>query len=58
MKNKMIEYIYTAKNPKTGNNIKSRIQAENDRDAFKAIKNQGLIPIDIKATGSGIFFNF
>jgi type IV pilus assembly protein PilC len=54
----MIEYIYTAKNPKTGNNIKSRIQAENDRDAYKAIKNQGLIPIDIKATGSGIFSIF
>jgi len=51
----MIEYIYTAKNPKNGNNIKSRVQAENDRDAYKAIKNLGLIPIDIKATGTGPF---
>jgi type IV pilus assembly protein PilC len=50
----MIDYKYTAKNPKTGNNIKSYIQAENQRDAYKIIKNLGLIPIKIEVSGSGI----
>jgi type IV pilus assembly protein PilC len=54
----MIDYNYTAKNPKTGANIKSRVQAENERDAFKAIKNLGLIPIDIKAGNTGILAMF
>ena len=54
----MIDFNYTAKNPKTGANIKSRVQAENERDAFKAIKNLGLVPIDIKAGNTGIMAMF
>ena len=49
----MIEYSYTARNPKTGSSVKSIIQAQNQHDAYKAIKDQGLIPIDLKVSGSG-----
>ncbi len=51
----MIEFNYTAKNPKTGKNIKSKVLAENQHDAYKSIKNQGLVPIEIKPIGSGPF---
>ena len=49
----MIEYSYTARNPKTGSSVKSIIQAQNQHYAYKAIKDQGLIPIDLKVSGSG-----
>ena len=49
----MIEYSYTARNPKTGSSVKSIIQAQNQHDAYKAIKDQGLIPSDLKVSGSG-----
>lgn len=45
----MINYIYEAKNAKTGEKIKARVQADNEQAAAKLIQAQGLTPISIKA---------
>lgn len=54
----MLVYSYEAKNIKTGEKIKSRVQADNEQSAIKLIKDQGLTPINvklIKTDGSGFF---
>ncbi|HEY1645605.1 MAG TPA: type II secretion system F family protein, partial [Candidatus Saccharimonadales bacterium] len=45
----MLTYTYTAKNPSTGKMVKSTVEAATEQDAAKTIKNEGLIPLDIKA---------
>lgn len=55
----MLNFTYTAKNPKTGQKVKALVQAENEQAAAKLIKEQGLAPIEIKAdnkiSGTKIF---
>ena len=44
----MLDFAYTAKNNATGQNIKSNIQADTEKDAIEALKAQGLIILDLK----------
>jgi len=44
----MPKYNYTAKNPATGKVSKSTIEAENEQEAVKSIKAEGLVPLDLK----------
>lgn len=43
----MLSYRYTARDPATGQYIKSDLQAENEQAASKLIRKEGLVPIDI-----------
>lgn len=45
----MLTFEYTARNPKTGQKVKSQVQADNQQAAARLISEQGLSPIDIKA---------
>ncbi|MHB1864956.1 MAG: type II secretion system F family protein [Candidatus Saccharimonadales bacterium] len=45
----MPSYAYSAKNPTTGQVTKSTIEAGSESEAAKAVKGQGLVPVDIKA---------
>jgi len=44
----MLSFRYTARDPATGQYIKSNVQAENEQAASKLISKEGLVPIDIK----------
>src|SRR5687767_1467684 len=54
----MLSFRYTARDPATGQYIKSDVQADNEAAASKLIRKEGLVPIDItlaeKATTSFI----
>lgn len=56
----MPNFKYTAKNPSSGKQTKSTIDAQTEKDAARAIKDSGLIPIEIKAESRGglNIFNF
>jgi type IV pilus assembly protein PilC len=43
----MLSFRYTARDPATGQYIKSDVQAENEAAASKLIRKEGLVPIDI-----------
>lgn len=43
----MLSFRYTARDPATGQYIKSNVQAENEQAAAKLIRKEGLVPIDI-----------
>lgn len=45
----MLTYSYTAKNPSTGQMIKSTIEAASQQDAAKSITSEGLVPLDIRS---------
>lgn len=45
----MLSFTYEAKNAKTGQKIKARVQADSEQAAAKLIQAQGLTPISIKA---------
>lgn len=49
----MITYEYTARDPNTGQKVKSTIQASSEPEAAKAISMQGLAPLDISPAGGG-----
>lgn len=50
----MLTYNYVAKDPVTGDRVKSSIQADNEHTAAKLLKSQGLAPIQIEvAKGAG-----
>jgi len=52
----MLTYHYTARNTATGQKVKADVQAQNQQEAAKLIRNEGLSPIDIKlASESGLF---
>lgn len=54
----MLSYAYTARDPATGEKIKSTVQADTEGAASKLIRSQGLAPIDIKLVdGAGNSFN-
>ena len=44
----MIDYKYTARNPKTGEKVSSQVQADSIASASKLVKEQGLVPISIR----------
>ncbi len=44
----MLTFKYEARNTQTGEKIKAEVQADNEQAASKLIRDQGLIPIDIK----------
>jgi type IV pilus assembly protein PilC len=49
----MLNYQYTARNPATGQQTKSTVEADSEAAAAKLISGQGLVPIDIHVSGSG-----
>ncbi len=50
----MLTYNYQAKNAKTGEKVKAQVQADNEQNAAKLIREQGLTPIVIKLEKSGL----
>lgn len=48
----MLTYKYTARNPGTGQNVKAMVQADSEMAAAKAIKQEGLVPLEITVEGS------
>jgi len=58
----MLNFRYTARDPSTGQYVKAEVQAEDEQAASKAVRKEGLVPIDIKlaekaATGLRSRFN-
>lgn len=49
----MLNYHYTARNTATGQHIKADVQADSESAAAKLIRDQGLVPIDIRLSGEG-----
>src|SRR6188472_453404 len=43
----MLTYKFTARDPATGQRITSEVQAESEKSAAKAIKEQGYAPLEI-----------
>ena len=57
----MLTFHYTARDPATGQMIKSEVQAENEQAAAKLIKQEGYAPVEISAGSkgfSGVFGKF
>lgn len=44
----MLTFNYEAKNAKTGQKVKAQVQADNEQNAAKLIREQGLTPLSIK----------
>lgn len=57
----MLTFKYTAKDPASGQTVKSEVQADNEQTAAKIIKSQGFTPVEIKlakdSNGLGGLFN-
>jgi type IV pilus assembly protein PilC len=49
----MLTYQYTARNPATGEKIKSDVQADSEKSAIKLIRDEGLVPIEIEQAEVG-----
>src|ERR1035437_3767682 len=49
----MLLFDYTARNPQTGELIKSTVQADSEGAAAKLIAKEGFVPVEIKPSGSG-----
>jgi type IV pilus assembly protein PilC len=49
----MLTFNYEAKNSKTGQKIKAKVEADSEQAASKLIRSQGLVPIQIKVEKSG-----
>lgn len=49
----MLTFSYEAKNASTGKKVKAQVQADNEQEAAKAIKAEGLTPLTIKLEKSG-----
>jgi type IV pilus assembly protein PilC len=48
----MLTYTFTARDPASGQRVKSEVQAENEKAAAKAIKDQGYAPLEISLADS------
>lgn len=48
----MLTYSFVARDPATGKRIQSEVQAENEKSAAKAIRDQGYAPLEITLAGS------
>lgn len=44
----MLTYTYTARDPKTGQQVKANVQADNEQAAAKLVHQEGLVPLSIK----------
>lgn len=58
----MLSYSYTARQTASGKKIKAEVEAESESAAIKLLRQEGLMPLDIKlkegeTTGLGKFFN-
>ena len=51
----MLTYTYEARNASTGQKIKAEVQADNEQNAVKLLREQGLTPISIKLNKKGGF---
>lgn len=49
----MLTFEYIARDPASGEKIRSKVQADNEQAAAKLIHAQGLAPIDIRLEGTG-----
>jgi type IV pilus assembly protein PilC len=52
----MLTYKYTARNPKTGQTVKSAVQADSEAAAAKALKDEGLIVTSMALESEGFSF--
>ncbi len=52
----MLTYQYTARNPQTGETVKSTVQADSEAAAAKLLSDQGLVATSIAAEGQGFSF--
>lgn len=48
----MLTYTFTARDPASGKRITSQVQAENEKGAAKAVKDQGYSPLEIRLADS------
>src|SRR6266576_2477379 len=48
----MLTYQFIARDPASGQRVTSEVQAENEKAAAKAVKDQGYAPLEIKLTDS------
>ena len=53
----MLTYKYTARNPQTGQTVKSEVQADGEAAAAKALKEQGLVVTSIEPVSEGFSFS-
>lgn len=54
----MLTYEYTARDPASGQKVKSTVEAESEQAAVTLLQKQGLVPIEMTAkTSSGSFFD-
>lgn len=44
----MLTFVYTARDPSTGQKVKAQVQADNEAAAAKLIQKEGLAPLEIK----------
>jgi len=49
----MLMFKYVARNTKTGERVRAKVEAENELTASKVIRQQGLMPLDIRLEGTG-----
>ncbi len=49
----MLTFVYTAKDPASGQKITAEVEAQDEASAAKLIKNEGLAPISISVKGKG-----
>lgn len=49
----MLTFVYTARDPSTGQKVKAQVQADNEAAAAKLIQKEGLAPIEIKVLDAG-----
>ncbi len=58
----MLSYIYTARNPASGQRVKATVEADSEQSAAKLIRAEGLVPIEITvsklAAGGGFLGRF
>jgi type IV pilus assembly protein PilC len=50
----MYTYKYTARDPSTGQKMSSTVEADNEASASRLIRDQGLVPIDMKLSSDGM----
>lgn len=48
----MLTYQYVARNPATGERVKSDVQADNEQSALRLIRQEGLVPLDLSLSAA------
>lgn len=52
----MLTYQYTARDAATGRHVKAEVQADSEQSAAKLIREEGLTPVEISLSKSGVSF--